>query len=238
MQTQANISADQNKISTSVQRAFVTVSTFDMPVRFGTGFAKDRKYWWFIPNIKNSGNTPTKNMRYFIAATCPPELDIIIGGYMGLSCNFMGPPQPEDPEVLMNDQTFKGKTHAALLGPQSVLPLGGVGVTEGSIQRIKDGSRIFEEGIVYYNDIFPGSDLHTTKFCFQLTASISDKNEIQTSYGQCAHWNCADEECKTDREEYDKQVASGEIKPPAWTPPPGAMKFETPIPAVPTPDQK
>jgi hypothetical protein len=36
---------------TSVQRAFVTVSSFETPVRFGSGFASETIYWWFIPNI-------------------------------------------------------------------------------------------------------------------------------------------------------------------------------------------
>src|SRR5882757_160170 len=53
---QAYFSKDQNSISTATQRAYVTVSAFDTPVRIDpNGHTK----YWFIPTIKNSGSTST-----------------------------------------------------------------------------------------------------------------------------------------------------------------------------------
>ena len=48
---QAYLSRDQNGISTSTQRAYVTISAFDTPVRLDpNGHTK----YWFIPAIKNN----------------------------------------------------------------------------------------------------------------------------------------------------------------------------------------
>jgi hypothetical protein len=214
MDTQANIANDQNKITASIQRSFITVSSFETPVRFGSGFAQQTKYWWFVPTIKNSGNTPTKNMKFFITATCPTELDIGLGAYLGLDCDFTRPPGPLDPEDILNMAVFKGKERRGLLGPQSAMSLSGVGITEKSMGDVEKGFPIFISGIIYYNDIFPRSQLHVTKFCYQITASHSDKNEIVSGYDFCKHWNCADDECKTDREIYNAEITNLATKPP------------------------
>jgi hypothetical protein len=211
---------------TSVQRAFVTVSSFETPVRFGSGFASETKYWWFIPNIKNSWNTPTKSMRYFITATCPAELDIGVGAHMSIVCDFTRRPEPIDPEDLLKRPDFKDKASAAILGPQTAIPLTGIGITEKSVRAIQKGFPLFVWGIVYYNDIFPKSQLHVTKFCYQVGASISDKKEIVLSYDFCKHWNCADDECKTDRETYDAEIANSALAP----------QQAAPVPPQPTPE--
>jgi len=197
----------------SVQRAFITVSSFETPVRFGSGFASETKYWFIIPNIKNSGNTPTKNMRYFITASCPAELDIGMGANMSIDCDFTRPPEPIDPDDLLKRPGFKDKAPAAILGPQTAIPLTGIGITEKSVRAIQNGFPLFVWGIVYYNDIFPKSQLHVTKFCYQVGVSISDKKEIGFIYAFCKHWNCADDECKTDRETYNAEIANSAPKP-------------------------
>jgi hypothetical protein len=68
---------------------------------------------------------------------------------------------------------------------------------------------MFIEGLITYNDIFPAAGLHTTKFCYQLTANTSEDNKIIPSYLFCDHWNCADAECDEDRKNYDQEILEG-----------------------------
>jgi hypothetical protein len=60
--------------------------------------------------------------------------------------------------------------------------------------------------VIHYYDIFPGTKEHVTKFCFAIGAEKTAENEIKPRYGSCRHWNCADEECKTDRDAYQREV--------------------------------
>jgi hypothetical protein len=226
---------------TSVQRAFVTVASLDSSVRYGSGFAKDTKYWWFAPNIKNSGNTPTQNLRYYIASTCPIELSMGLGPRMAMDCDFTRPPTPHDPEDIKSHPAMdKIGPQSTILGPQSSTIIGGLGITELSLQKIVEGFPLFEYGVVYYNDIFPGSQPHITKFCYQINAYRSDKNEIVPWYGMCSHWNCADDECKSDREAYDREIAAADKakaspQPQPTTPPASSAQLppaNTPAPSA------
>ena len=129
---------------------------------------------------------------------------------------------------------FKGKERPGLLGPQSVMSLSGIGITEKSMQAVEKGFLIFLSGIIYYNDIFQRSQLHVTKFCYQMTAFHSDKNEIVSGYDFCKHWNCADDECGDDKKAWNDEVTAGKIQKP-FELPKGATPFSIPIPIVPPP---
>jgi hypothetical protein len=141
---------------------------------------EQQRYWWFIPNIKNSGNTPTENMKYFIGSSCPPELSWAMAGHMAIVCDFTRQ-DILDPVEIFNRQAFKITESAAILGPQSAVPLGGIGITEASIQAVIKGFKLFVFGLIYYNDTFPETEKHVTKFCYQAGANLSDKNEIISS---------------------------------------------------------
>jgi hypothetical protein len=221
---------------TSVQRAFITVAGFDTPVRLSDvpgGQGKQAKYWWFIPNVKNSGNTPTKNMKYFIGASCPPELSWAMAGHMTILCDLTRQ-DILDPVDLFNNPNSKNKESTGILGPQSVIALGGLGITEASIKEVLKGFRLFVFGVIYYNDTFPKTKQHITKFCYQTGANLSDKGEIVSSFGFCDHWNCADDECADDRKAWDTDVAAGRIQKP-FELPQGAKPFNVTVPVVPTP---
>jgi hypothetical protein len=84
---------------------------------------------------------------------------------------------------------------------------------------------MFIEGLITYNDIFPAAGLHTTKFCYQLTANTSEDNKIIPSYLFCDHWNCADAECDEDRKNYDQEILEG--KRPARKLPPSNVQIKT-----------
>jgi hypothetical protein len=133
---------ESNKINreafTSVQRAFVTVASFDTPVRLSEIPGKPSeqfKTWWFIPNIKNSGNTPTKNMKYSIGATCPAELTWGMAGGMFVACDFTRDDLLDPVDVFSRNP--KHEPFAAILGPQSSIELGGIGINENSLRAIK-----------------------------------------------------------------------------------------------------
>jgi hypothetical protein len=102
----------------------------------------------------------------------------------------------------------------AILGPQSIAALDGIGIIEASLRAILQGYPFFVFGLIYYDDIFPNSKHHITKFCYQIGANLSDKKEIVCNYGFCAHWNCADDECEDDKKAWDADVASGKIQKP------------------------
>jgi hypothetical protein len=151
MQTQADIAADQNRIATSVQRAFVTVTSFSAPVRLGDEpgqQGQQTKHWWYIPTVRNSGNTPTKNLKYYIMATCPAELAIGIGAHMAIDCDFTRRPGPIDPEASLekpmknaNGENIE-KLSTAIVGPQTAFPLGGIGITERSLEAVRKGTGV------------------------------------------------------------------------------------------------
>ena len=138
-----------------------------------------------------------------------------------------------DPVDILSGLTFRNSHLSAILGPQSVIPVGGIGVTENSIHALLKGFKMYVFGLVYYYDIFPNTKRHVTKFCYQIGANLSDKSELISSFGFCAHWNCADEECVDDRKAWETDVAAGKIQKP-FEPPPGAKLFNAPIPVVPS----
>jgi hypothetical protein len=170
-------------------------------------------------------------MKYFIGATCPAELSWGMAGHMVIACDFTRQ-DIVDPADIFNSPTTKDKEAAAILGPQSGIALGGIGITEASIQAVLKGYKMFVFGIIYYNDIFPRTKSHITKFCYQVGANLSDKNEIVSSFSFCDHWNCADDECKDDRKAWEADVTTGKIQRP-FEVPNGATPFDVQIPATP-----
>jgi hypothetical protein len=213
-QRQVRAAIEANKISresfTSVQRAFVTVATFDMSVRIGPrpSDGSQIKYWWFTPNIKNSGNTPTKNMNYLAIASCAPT-PAGLGAKQIMYCEAAGFREPSDPADILGKPQIRSGT--AIVGPQATVPVGGVGVTEDFIKALENGIPWFLYGIIQYNDIFPNSPTHVTKFCYQIIANISDKGELFPTYNFCTHWNCADDDCDDDRKAWEADVAAGRM---------------------------
>jgi hypothetical protein len=110
----------------SVQRAFISIASFDTPIRMSQipGATQQFKYWWFIPNIKNSGNTPTKNMRYFVIATCPSILQFALGPKQAMDCDFTRHGEPIDPEDVL--KRAPNKPVPAIIGPQATAQIGWV----------------------------------------------------------------------------------------------------------------
>lgn len=219
---QAYLSNAQNGISTATQRAYVTISAFDTPVRIDhNGHTK----YWFIPSIKTNGSTSTVGLKIFMAATCPKVIDIGMAGRTAVDCDYLNMNEPRDPAETVNLPAFnRGLPPVihAMLGPQSSISLGGIGINEDSLRALENDFPMFLEGMFTYSDIFPGTRLHITKFCYRLGANISEDNKIVPSYGFCDHWNCADDECDQDRKDYEKEIAEGK-RPARREPPPNTQ---------------
>jgi hypothetical protein len=227
---QAYLSRDQNGISTSTQRAYVTISAFDTPVRLDPN---GRTKYWFIPAIKNNGSTSTVGLTIFMAATCPQVIDISMAGRTAITCDYLNLNEPSDPAETINLPVFNQGIPPiihAMLGPQSSISLGGIGIDEDSLRALVSGFPMFIEGMITYNDIFPGTRLHITKFCYQLGANTSEDKKIVPSYGFCDHWNCADDECDEDRKNYEREIAEGK-RPARKPPPPNTQTKSINIPA-------
>jgi hypothetical protein len=223
---------DSNRISresfTAVQRAFVVVSDMASDVYPG----ELPPTYDIFPIIRNSGNTPTKDLRVFYVDENSNWLEREGGSSLA---PFIEQPEqnfPRDPSELLdtiyqltqsNDVDVSSSANELLyqtvykwvLGPGAQFPkqvfknhnhpvqFGGYH-TPGA-----DGRGRFVYGVIRYRDVFENSPLHETKFCFGIGRFIgkpSDPTDIHPIFTPCAHWNCSDDECKGDREESEKDL--------------------------------
>jgi hypothetical protein len=203
---------------TAVQRAFVTMDDPLVEKSLGPDPAIAHLFvteaWTIKPVIRNSGNTPAKEVRWRSISTSGPSP---IGLEPGQAIRITNPPVgretwadtwdlPPDPEF---DET---EFNSGPLGPQRSIPIGGVSAPKAAIRDAMRAKRAwYIYGIVYYYDVFPGSPRHKTKFCFSISLTRTGPNtdtdtKIVTS--ACAHWNCADDECDEDSKQYETDVRS------------------------------
>lgn len=224
---------------TAVQRAFLTISNVKMDHAIfnpspGVN-AKNVKSILFAPVAKNTGNTPALYLQYLpiytpcymemneITAAMRPHLPLMstrfrqllkLGNSPAGCATLNSSVMPTDPE---ND--FRGRlaSTSAVLGPHDEIILGGVEIADTFLEyMMMHNIHSFIYGIISYNDIFPNSQRHTTKYCYEIGTAITQKGTIQPSAIFCAHWNCADEQCKEDRAAYDEEIAkspSSEVPP-------------------------
>jgi hypothetical protein len=173
----------------AVQRPFV----FAKGVSIGQNMPG---YWEFAVRAENSGSTPTRDLEYLTisdgASPTDPE-DVFVqtpkNGY-------------DAPDRLIQrwPGTFIGpKAETTLLGSFFGLPI--THVTEMAEKR----QNYYVRGVIHYRDAFAGTPEHVTKFCY---AVIPYKNgtETRVNTDRCLYWNCADEDCKADRERYDHDL--------------------------------
>jgi hypothetical protein len=169
----------------------------------------------FIPIIKNTGHTPTRNLEFVM-------VDPWYEGVFGIPSE-RGVPRdpardlPRDPSFLLS---FKNELFDVLgrqtypLGPDTELP--------PALPPTKIGSELFGKirggqfghfyyGIVRYNDVFDSSTIHITKYCFSINNEVMGDGGLSGTgrmpfYTICKHWNCTDEECERDSREYEEET--------------------------------
>jgi hypothetical protein len=189
---------------TAVQRAFVGIS--EVKVERAKVFGFDG--WLITPVIKNSGNTQTKGLHSLTIEACLGG-GIIIGGTES-NCSAMerratGPIDPED-----SFRTPFAKIRILPILPQATIPGGAAFITPERIKNIANrGEPGYLYGVIHYRDVFAGTPDHITKYCFEFDGGVTLTDaEPKPVYGYCPHWNCADDECKADREEYESEFAA------------------------------
>ena len=102
-------------------------------------------------------------------------------------------------------QEFFGR--AFPLGPKMSIPDPTSGrLNIATLKRMDEENkrRVFA-GTIYYNDIFPGSPRHITKFCYLIRATTNSEGNPAPEWYPCRHWNCMDDECKEDKKRYEEE---------------------------------
>jgi hypothetical protein len=167
------------------------------PFVFAKGVTIDQTimqgYWTFGIPVENSGNTPTRGMDHL---TISSQAD---------------PSDPEDVFVRTPKSAYDapGNFHqrwrGSLLGPKAQMHLLGsqTGLPVTTVSKMaEDRQNYYISGVIHYRDAFVGTPDHVTKFCYAVIP-FKEGTETRVNYDRCLYWNCADEDCKADRERYD-----------------------------------
>jgi hypothetical protein len=210
MDKQAEISDAANKLTSSIQRAFIVVDELRQePVTDREG---KMITWRFTPVIQNSGSTPAKSVT-FVTLTPKNDWEFIetdleyrmsswrLGAPSDLDENLASAPAGTDLLYIITN---------TVLGPHgTILPL--FGAEEISVQDAdqmqynRHGLGRFFYGNIRYIDMFDVP--HITKYCFTTDGWAAIRGEAKPIPRLCRHWNCVDEECKKDKEKYDREAA-------------------------------
>ena len=177
----------QHQIS---NRAFVAPKVRLLPVRDVNG---NIDIWRVFIDIENSGNTPTRNLRW-----------LFVGGV----------DVTPDPQV--NEFTLpayadvRDNTGSGFLAPRSSIPIIDSVMTRSKIAEIIRGRGAHFIGRIDYEDVF--GTKHLTKFCINLYGGpykegMTDQmlgvmiDKFDLFYSMCKCNNCSDSECKEYTEE-------------------------------------
>lgn len=161
-------------------------------------------YWWIQPFIENTGNTQTKNMKVFVDDAF--NLDEV---NVPPSPTRRTPPfAPQDPEDAFLSKMRPSSTFTRIpLGAKASTPVGGFGFLSDYIDKMaKNRADGYVYGVIWYDDVFLRSEQHKSKFCFVVQPVKKGDNPTTISYGLCRYWNCTDDECDKQKEDYDSEV--------------------------------
>jgi hypothetical protein len=225
MTTQAEIARAQTEISLQSARAIVFAKDVRVEKKDGAIPGKPGQfepYWWFSPIIENGGNTTTKNMRIRPQATIDPtrpEIEVKLPFGMALGPNQageishlpeVGPNDPEQDLIESEAREREGKPSyivRTILGPHVSQTIAGFGVPiEETKRHIQEGGRWFLLGAIHYEDRFANSSTRLSKYCFAIGFETTPSGEINPNISSCAHWNCADDECESDKAAYNAET--------------------------------
>jgi hypothetical protein len=225
---QAEIMDRQNDIAAVAQQAFI--STKDVRIDKGSIPSPDgTAALWFYPIIENGGNTAAKNLRMSASAAVDPgrpgtavvmPMDFGLGGKQSIEVAHWpdaGPPDPES--ILIEAESLEGQGKPSrllrtVLGPHVSQSVAGIGVpVEETKRRIINGERWFILGAIHYEDRLPNSGPRLLKYCYVITFHVSESGELKSPVAPCQHWNCTDDDCRSDKAAYDAETKG-------WTQPP------------------
>ena len=155
---------------------------------------KTKKYHWrFRVGIKNSGSTPTRNLRIY--CDCEVRNSLLPVGHVF----------PERPDRELSGFIPPGGDISTQVAPLAPLPA----IAPQDILDVRAlAKHIYIWGYIRYFDVFPGTDEHVTKFRWQLTANGDPMKYSPTATGtppapgvivfnyvHSVEGNCADDEC-------------------------------------------
>lgn len=184
--------------SNAVQRAVIAVSKLQIdPIRDEKG---NITHWQFTPYLKNSGNTQATYVKSNGIMSGPTH-EVKLGER--LYPNVRLPEAPRDPEFIYKIDKRNGK---AIVGPgvEGPVSVGGVPVDALKLSKRPDYWYIY--GITKYRDVFKDTQTHVTKFCFVITPVANWTGNTPPDYMPCGYWNCADETCAQDRQDYETDM--------------------------------
>ncbi len=128
------------------------------------------KYNWRLrPILRNTGNTPTRQMSMFV------------------ECEIRNTPLPQGYAFAYQDQNVAGGTISPKfdltggLAPRSP----GAPITPQDLLDAQNGRKfIYLWGFVRYRDVFPRSRIHTTRYCYMITTTGDPLTFIPNTPGQ------------------------------------------------------
>lgn len=168
---------------TVVQRPYVLFPN-EVQIAKGRDPKTKRITWLFFVAVKNSGNTPTRQMRM----------------HVNFDANHTGefPPDFAYPDMNTSAQKADPKDDIPILiGPNSKIYSQQLRVSADKISEVVRGdNRLFFYGWASYRDQFDKTPLHRTEFCFEIANLTIKGDSVGFVPASCRHHNCADDECK------------------------------------------
>jgi hypothetical protein len=165
------------------QRAFLSVSFVPSVQKI---LAEDRiTHWNFMPVWKNSGETPTRNMTNHI------------------NIRLFDRPIPMDwefPDIWVANTPVEDRSPIPLgAAPRDTVNGQTVGVTIDEMKGVVAGTKwLYFWGWATYNDVFPNTPLHVTRFAVRIIAGgdPTSTEKISISFPYIGKYNCTDDECE------------------------------------------
>jgi len=190
----AKLSAD---ILPKLERAFVTSNEVRIEERRKDGVITS---WVLRPVIENSGNTPTKDLRYSTSGVWGPVSD----DYPGVVL----PTREDNPERGYQAGLISTTLPRLVLGARAKVTMGWIELTIDDLKHMKTNpTRAFICGSIHYLDVFSKDTEHITKFCYVIRVEELPSGDLQPAYSHGSYWNSADEECEAEDREYRAAVA-------------------------------
>jgi hypothetical protein len=183
--------------SKAAQRARIGTSGMTM-INAG---AKDG--WLLTPTLRNVGTTQAVSIRVEYRITNPNPSDDDVKP----SITYM----PKDPGELLE----KPRLGKEILSPGVDRNLPTAAISQDEYAK-SAGRAFYLSGVVTYRDVFDPQSQHITKFCYQIKGgggfafgpfkASAFSSSMAPTYVPCPYWNCADDTCEPDRQDYEQDL--------------------------------
>jgi hypothetical protein len=179
----------------AVQRPFLVARTAEAYQR--------NLLWNFQVVFENNGVTPPKHP----IVTVIPSFDLS-------EVNLPPAPNRKTPLYAPADPAEwqpgpPGYTTIVDLKRKTPYPLDVIGLPGNFVaQMAENRADGYISGTIRYGAFFQKSKDHFAKFCFVLVPIKNGDGTIAIAVSLCRHWNCEDDECETDKAEYNVEMVA------------------------------